>query len=479
MDVHWMTATEMAKAIATKELSSREALDALVSRIKALDGSINSVVQYDLERANEAAAAADRAVIAGERLGSLHGVPMTIKDSFATRGCITTSGATVLADYVPEADAWPVARLREAGAIPFAKTNLPEWAGDIQTFNDVYGTTNNPFDPTRTPGGSSGGAAAALAMGFTPLELGSDIGGSIRVPAHYTGVMGHKPSYAIVPDHGHIPGPPGSLSGADLAVCGPMARSAKDLMVAMDVLAGPDRWNTPAWKLKLPAPRARKLSDFRIAAWINDDFSPPGSETVAELQRLCVDLRNEGATVDDSARPSLTLEQINESFMRLLLAALSPGQSLEEIEQAAKDDSPSRIGEMRRATAMRHAEWLLHNETRLQHRQAWSAFFEDYDAVLMPVHPCPAIKHDHHPSMEQRTIEIDSESRPYMSLFDWIAPAGEALLPATVVPVSRDRSGLPIGVQIVGPYLHDRTTLRLAELISKLRGGCPRPLLAR
>ena len=182
MELHWMSATELARAIADRTVSSTEVLEDLVSRIERLDRDVNAVVQWDLERARAEAARADRPVLAGESLPPLHGVPMTVKDSFMTEGCITTSGAPELADFVPETDAWPVAGMRRAGAIPFAKTNLPIWAGDIQSYNDVYGTTNNPWDLARGPGGSSGGSAAALAMGFTPIEIGSDIGGSIRVP---------------------------------------------------------------------------------------------------------------------------------------------------------------------------------------------------------------------------------------------------------------------------------------------------------
>jgi amidase len=245
-EMHWMSASDLTASIRAGEISSVEVLDHFVERIKELDGPVNSVIQWDLARAGAAAIAADQAVADGEELGPLHGVPMTIKDSFQTEGCITTSGSPDLADFVPTEDAWPVARLREAGAIPFAKTNLPLFADDIQSFNEVYGTTNNPYNLDHTPGGSSGGSAAALAMGFTPLELGSDIGGSIRVPAHYCGVMGHKPSFDIVPAHGQIPGLPGTLSQADLAVAGPLARTAGDLELALDVMAGPDRWASPA-----------------------------------------------------------------------------------------------------------------------------------------------------------------------------------------------------------------------------------------
>ena len=341
---HWMSARELAAGIRAGDLSSREVLDHLVERIERLDGPINSVVRWDLERARAAADEADRAVARGDDLGPLHGVPMTIKDSFQTEGCITTSGSPDLADYVPAQDAWPVARLREAGAIPFAKTNLPLFAGDIQSYNEVYGTTNNPHHLERTPGGSSGGSAAALAMGFTPIELGSDIGGSIRVPAHYSGVVGHKPSFGIVPGHGQIPGPPGSLSQADLAVSGPMARDAADLDVMLDVLAGPDRWSTAAWRLDLPPSRADELGSFRVAAWIDDDACPVDADTKAALEATVVALGNAGCGVDSDARPAFELDDIFRNFGNLLFAALSGGHPKDKIEHHAQDTSDTPIG---------------------------------------------------------------------------------------------------------------------------------------
>ena len=205
-ELAYSSAVAIARKIRQRELSSREAVDYFLTRVEALDKLINSVVTIDAERAGTEADAADAAVARGDIRGPLHGVPITIKDSFQTEGMRTTSGAPELAEFIPEEDAWPVARLREAGAIVFGKTNLPIYAGDLQSYNKVFGTTNNPYDQSRTPGGSSGGAAAALACGFTPLELGSDIGGSIRLPAHMSGVVGHKPSYGIVPAHGQIPG---------------------------------------------------------------------------------------------------------------------------------------------------------------------------------------------------------------------------------------------------------------------------------
>ncbi len=217
-ELAYSSAVAIAKKIRLRDISSREAVDYFLARVEALDKRINSVVTIDAERARAEAGAADAALARGEVRGPLHGVPMTVKDSFQTAGMRTTSGAPELAEFIPQEDAWPVARLRAAGAIIFGKTNLPIYAGDLQSHNEVFGTTNNPYDLSRTPGGSSGGSAAALACGFTPLELGSDIGGSIRLPSHMSGVAGHKPSYGIVPAHGQIPGPPGTLTLADLAV---------------------------------------------------------------------------------------------------------------------------------------------------------------------------------------------------------------------------------------------------------------------
>ena len=327
-ELHWASAMELAAAIRQGELSSVDLLEHLVDRIKRLDGQVNSVVHWDLERARAAAAAADRMVISGAPLGTLHGVPLTIKDSFSTEGCTTTSGAPELADHVPSEDAWPVARLRLAGAIPFAKTNLPIFAGDIQSHNEVYGTTNNPHNLERTPGGSSGGSAAALAMGFTPIELGSDIGGSIRVPAHYSGVMGHKPSYGIVPGHGQIPGMPGTLSQADLAVVGPMARTVDDLETMLNVIAGPDRWQREAWHLELPGPRGSVLSDLRIAAWLDDDHCPVDTSTRRVLGELIATIEGAGGRVDTGARPGFTLEKADTVLVQIIPRAKGPWVTL-------------------------------------------------------------------------------------------------------------------------------------------------------
>ena len=387
----------------------------------------------------------------------------------------TTSGAPELSSFVPTEDAWPVARLREAGAIVFGKTNLPIYAGDLQSYNEIFGTTNNPYDVTRTPGGSSGGSAAALACGFTPLELGSDIGGSIRLPSHMSGVAGHKPSYGIVPAHGQIPGPPGTLTLADLAVAGPMARTVEDLKLGLDLMSGPNRWEHPAWHLKLPPPRHRTLKEYRIAAWLDDPACPVEPEVRDLLEKAAKTLEGAGLQVNYEARPEFTLEKVTDTFFALLQAALAGGVANDRLEDYANTVGDTPAAHTRRLLAMRHRQWLSWNERRLQMRKRWEEFFRNWDAILLPVMPCPAIPHDHSEPQSSRGVLVGGEQRSYWSLITWMAPAGACYLPATVVPGGLLANGLPVGIQIVGPYLEDRTTLNIAKHLLAMLGGCPRP----
>jgi amidase len=474
-ELAFLSAIAIAEEIRAKKVSSREALDYFLARIERLDRPINSVVTIDGARARKEADEADAALARGEVRGPLHGVPMTVKDSFQTAGMRTTSGAPELSTFIPEEDAWPVARLREAGAIIFGKTNLPIYAGDMQSYNEVFGTTNNPHDLSRTPGGSSGGSAAALACGFTPLELGSDIGGSIRLPSHMSGVVGHKPSYGIVPAHGQIPGPPGTLTLADLAVAGPMARTIEDLELGLNILAGPNRWDHPAWRLELPPPRHEALKQYRVLAWLDDPNCRLEPEVRMLLEKAAQTLASAGATVDYNPRLPFMLEKVAGTFLALLQAALSGGATFDQIEKyaAASGDTPA--AQIKRLQAMRHRNWLSHNERRLQMRKQCEEFFKDWDAILMPVMPCPAILHDHSEPLSNRVATVAGEQRPYWNLNAWMAPASVCYLPATVVPVGCVANKLPVGIQIVGPYLEDRTTLELGRHLLAMGFACPRP----
>src|SRR6202158_4804986 len=473
-ELAYSSAVAIARKIRERELSSREAVDYFLARVEALDKPINSVVTIGAERARDEADAADAALVRGEMRGPLHGVPMTIKDSFQTAGMRTTSGAPELAQLTPEEDAWPVARLREAGAIIFGKTNAPIYAGDLQSYNEVFGTTNNPYDVARTPGGSSGGSDAALACGFTPLGLGSDIGGSIRLPSHMSGVVGHKPSYGIVPAHGQIPGPPGTLTLADLAVAGPMARAVEDLTLGLNIMAGPNRWERPAWRLKLPPPRSRTLKRYRVGAWLDDPACRVEPESRELLEKAAHALAGAGVRVDHEARPAFTLEKAFDTFFALLQAALAGAVTPARIEDYAVASGDSRVARTQRLLAMRHRQWLSHNERRLRMRKRWEEFFIEWDAILLPVMPCPAIPHDHSEPIASRSVWVGGQQRPYLDLLAWMAPAGVCYLPATVIPVGCLSNGLPVGIQIVGPYLHDLTTLDLAKRFLVLLGGYTR-----
>ncbi len=474
-----MTARQLAAALAAGELSAVEALDAHLDAVRVRNPAINVVVTIDEGRARAEALETDRRRVAGEAMGPLAGVPMTVKDSLMTAGMRTTSGAPELADFVPTVDAAPVARLRAAGAVIYGKTNLPIYAGDTQSFNEVFGTSNNPWDLTRTVGGSSGGSAGALAAGLTSLEVGSDIAGSIRNPAGMCGVVGHKPSYGIVSAKGQIPGPPGTLTQADLAVVGPMARSVADAELALGILAGPDDWHDRAWSLRLPDARSMDPSSLRVAVMASDPYCPVDPEIEAGITRIANELESLGAAVSFDARPEkFDFTKADRTFWALLAGALSGGYSLSELDQmaqsAAAGTTPS--GELGvDGSWLRHREWLTNNERRLQMRARWKAFFESWDVILAPIAPTVAFPHDHSYPMTARTIDVAGQQRPYLDIMRWMGLFGMAYLPATALPIGTHSNGLPIALQVVGPFLEDRTALAVAGIIEQITGGTQRP----
>lgn len=477
-------AVELAAAIRRREISSVELLDACAARIERLDGPLNAVVTLDLERARARAQEADAALARGEDWGPLHGLPITVKDTLETAGLRTTAGFPPLAGHVPPADATIVARTVRAGAIVFGKTNTPVLAGDLQSFNPVFGTTNSPWDTTRTCGGSSGGSACALAAGFTSFEIGSDIGGSIRTPAGWCGVYGHKPTHGIVPSRGHIPGPPGTLAEPDLAVVGPLARSAADLDLLLGVMAGPADDAARAWRLDLPAPRHGKLSEYRVAAWLDDDAFPIDPAVRSVLASTVQALRSAGASVDEGARPSLRLEDVFDTYLQLLCPVLVSGFPPEMFDAmaalaASAPDARDGLTLMARYGTATHRRWLSANEARERIRAAFADFFTRYDVLLTAITPVTAIAHDHSEPMPSRSFAFPGGPRPYLDLLAWISPATCALLPATAAPVGRAADGLPVGVQIVGPYLEDRTTIDFAARLADVVGGFEAPPLER
>jgi len=475
-DVAFRPAVALAKAIRAGELGSRELLEHYVTRVERLNARVNAIVTLDLERARRQADAADAARARGELRGPLHGLPMTIKDSFETAGLRSTCGVPELAEHVPATDAIAVGRLLAAGAVVFGKTNAPTWAMDVQTYNPIFGTTSNPWDATRSPGGSSGGAAAALAAGLTGLELGSDIGGSIRNPAHYCGVYGHKPSYGIVPARGHMPPPPGALADPDIGVIGPLGRSADDLALLLEVIAGPNEHEAVGWRLALPPARRGALRDYRVAAWLDDPACPVDDAVRSRLEATVEALAKAGVRVDTRVRP-VDFGEAYRDYLRLLLPVTMAGAPestiaalAEQASQLAPDDDGLQARLARFAT-QRHRDWLSTHERRQRYRAQWAALFRDHDVLLCPASPVTAIEHDQEGDVFSRTIQVNGKTRLYADQVAWAGVIGMVFLPATVAPVGRTPAGLPVGVQIVGPYLEDRTPLDFARRLGDVIGG--------
>jgi amidase len=474
------TADALVGALAARKISALELTDLVTARIETLDAKLNAVVVRDFERARAAAKTADAALARGERRPLL-GIPMVVKESFDVAGLPTTWGVPAFKNWLPPQDALAIARLKAAGAIILGKTNVPLVLGDWQSYNDIYGTTNNPWDLGRTPGGSSGGSAAALAAGFGPLSFGSDIGGSLRVPAHYCGIYAHKPTLGLVPSRGH--GLPGlAAREADLAVVGPMARTAADLELALAATAGPDETRDAiGYRLALPPPRHDNLKDFRVFVIDDHPWVPTGAAVRDALGHLSQRLGAAGVKIGRNGPLLPDLKATGTLYMRLLMAALSerwPAEQYRQAEAAAaalKPDDDSLAAESCRGAALNHRDWAAASGARIELQQRWRAFFREWDVVLCAPMPTPAFPHDHSTPITARHIDIDGKFYPYSDQFVLAGTATLPGLPATAAPIALSDDGLPIGVQIIGPYLEDRTTIAFAALMEREFGGFTPP----
>jgi amidase len=476
-------AGELVAALQARQICATELLEHTIARIEALDQRFNAVVVRDFDRARDAAKAADAALARG--VGKpLLGIPITVKEAFNIAGLPTTWGYPQFWDFVPEEDALIVSRLKEAGAVVVGKTNLPVGLGDFQSYNEIYGTTNNPWDVGRSPGGSSGGSAAALAAGFGSLSIGSDIGGSLRVPAHFCGIYAHKPTFDLVPLRGYNPPSSRPLPGSgDLGVAGPMARCASDLLLALGVIAGPDEAREGAgYRLELPPSRHDNLSEFRVLVIDSHPLMPTSDVVRTAIARLAERIARLGARV---AHSSTLLPNLTDSaglYMKLLAAAKStsvPVDRYARVEgQAASMTSADRSlqAERTRGTIMSHRDWLVCDAKRRGLQQQWRSLFREWDIVVYPSAAVPAFAHDHSEPIEARHLDINGRAYPYLDVcFTWADPASTFGLPATAVPIDHSSEGLPIGVQIIGPYLEDLTTINFARLLEQEFGGFVRP----
>ncbi len=474
MTLAFESATTLAQKIRDKDISSRELTDTYIERIEKYDGEINAVIVRDFERARAAADAADEALAKGNSLGPLHGIPMTIKEAYNLEGTPTTWGIPGFEDSLDAADSEVVKRFKAAGAHFMGLTNVPMNLADFQSYNDIYGQTNNPWNQERTPGGSSGGSAAALAAGLTALESGSDIGGSIRNPAHYCGVYGHKPTFDVVPQNGHSL--PGMVATPDIAVVGPMARSAEDLALSMDLVAGAGPLDAPGWKLDLPRPTKTKLSEYRVALWPTDDSAPVSRAMADRVQMVGDTLAKLGATVSDTARPDFTMEEAMRVYLYMLngvMAASMPESHIEATQKVVDGLDPndnSREAILARSTVQKHSEWLSENNTRDKLRFAWREFFGDWDILICPQVATTAFPHDHAP-FSQRTLTVDNAEQPYFQQLFWAGVITGSYLPSTVFPTGPAEDGLPIGLQAVSAEYNDYITIDFARLMADEIGG--------
>jgi len=485
----FQSATEMLARLHARQIGAVELLQLHLDRVREIGPAINAVVALDEEGALAQAARADAALARGRWLGPLHGLPMTIKDAFEVVGMPATCGFEALREHRPTQDAEVVTALRHAGAVVYGKTNVPEGAGDHQTYNAVYGLTRNPWRGDRSAGGSSGGAAAAVAAGLSPLDIGSDIGGSIRCPAHFNGVWGHKASHGVVPLGGHIPPLPPARNALEMGVAGPLARDAHDLQLAMDVIAVPGRAEAKGRRWALPPPRHERFEDHRVAVLLDAEGAPVASAYRAALERWVDELERAGARITLLRRPPVDAAHALDVYFDLLFA--QDGGAPDAVHAALRSlgaDAPAgdrsfaaRIG---RAARLSARDWFARLEQRRAIAAQWEQFFGEHDIVLCPVMSTTAFAHDlsgvDHTAQLQRTVTIDGAPHPYLTNLAWPGLVTVANLPATVIPTGQFVDGVPVGAQAVGAWLEDRTTLQFAALVQQRLGGylVPAPLRA-
>ncbi len=484
-DLAFAPAHELLTSLDKGEVTSRELVENYLDRITRLDGALNSIITLDADRARSEADDADRLRASGAELGPLHGLPITTKDSFETKGMRSACGRADLAHHIPTQDAEAVARLRRAGAVIMGKTNMPPGNQDVQADNPLFGPTNNPWDHSRTSGGSAGGGAVATVAGLTAFDFGSEIGGSTRVPSHFVGLYGHKATYRSIPLIGHlVPGPGvNRWSEPDLACAGAQVRDARDLVPILAATTGPLE-RDGGFSYQPAPPRATTLADFRVAVWFDDPDAPVDTEVTTAMQAATAVLIAAGATVDVHPRAiPVTVGESHATFQPLLFAQLGIDRSgmtpafgasmLPHIVRHPRGDAAKAL----RGTFLTHYAWMEADAHRQEIRERWTRFFDQYDIVLMPVSPTAAPTH-HGKLVDKfgRSFTVDGHPRPYWDQIKWCGLANIAGTPATTIPTGPGAtSGLPIGIQAMGPAGGDLTTIEFAALLGEQLGGFRRP----
>jgi len=471
-DLDFGSALGAAEAIRNKQISSVELTQCMYERIDRFNPALNAFVYQLREGALSQAKKADQAQARGESLGIFHGVPISIKETFGIEGHPATWGLPTFKDIKSPATAEPVVRLLESGAVILGATNVARGLADWQSYNDIYGTTNNPWNLERVPGGSSGGCAAAVAAGLSYLSLGSDMGGSLRIPAHFCGIFAHKPTVNLVSTLGLSPRGMQDYPGMEstLAVAGPMARSAADLLTALQILGGPSGYAAKAWQWRLPAPRRTSLKEFRVGYVIDDPVAAPAPEVRALLESTIALLDRAGVHLKVGWPREFQFEKIIENFSfhaQAMRAATEPPKGV-------RSESPQIAG-AKSGEPILFTTWQRENHQRLAFRDLWQHYFKDVDVFLSPIAFVPAFPHDHSEPRQNRILHTSSGPRNYMDLRKWISIASLTGCPATVAPVGVTQDGLPVGIQIMGPFWEDATPIRFAELLSMEMGGFRNP----
>lgn len=475
------SATTLAAQLRKKAFTCEELLSACFDRVDALNPELNAVIWQDRECALSQARLCDAELARGTLRGPLHGLPITVKESFDLAGSPTTLGIPDCADDVKSQDSDVVARYRAAGGIVFGKTNVPLKLVEWQSFNAIYGSTSNPWDPTRTPGGSSGGSAVSVTTGMATLEAGSDIGSSIRNPAHYNGVFGLKPTWNAISMRGHLPD--GWLGDIDIAVGGPITRSAEDLALAFGVLAGPSRFDASQWALALPPDHRTRLSQFRVGVMSGNAACPIDAGYTTALEAFADKLSASGASVVRDHHPKIDSEAHFTVYLKLLGAALSFGQSDEDCKKmqvpfadSAKDIQ--RVAGMRMSgLTLSHREWLALDNRRRQARLAFDAYFQDIDILIAPVAAGPAFPKDEAGLRGHRRIQINNHAQPEMQQLFWSGYSGVVGIPSVVGPMDQ-LGGLPVGYQGICGHGRDHTALAFARAVEReIVGYTPPPLI--
>jgi amidase len=465
------SATDLAALIRSKQVSSEELLDLYLARVETLNPRLTAVVALDISAARKRAREADEALHRGEVWGPLHGVPMTLKDTFDVVGMPSTWGVPELKDNYPAKNAPAVEKFLDAGAVVFGKTNIAAYHVGWVTKNDVYGTTSNPWDLSRSPGGSAGGAAAALAAGLTSLEIGVDFGGGVRNIAHYCGIWSHKPTYGVTNLMGSVL--PGIGSKPDMAVIGPIARSPADLKLALSIMIGPHPDDAIAWRIELPPPRREGVAGLRVAVLPEHADFPVEAAVKDRIQAVADFLALRGAEVDETARPAIDLKAAFRIFNGLLVMPMMARRQDEQFWTRlshltqyfftgggeAEPQDETRL--------LSYANWMMLDNSRKMVCGAWSEFFKDYDVLLCPAAPGVAVPHDADKLWHQRRLDVNGKPLSVVEATMWGAMATLGNLPATVAPAGFSASGLPVGVQIIGPQYGDHTCIALAQYLER------------